>query len=69
MIEIGVGGWRGVRNDLLSCIKSDNMVEVTVKLWRLLRLGSLVRRDDIGDKVNYCNHAKNLDLLRLLTNF
>ena len=53
MIEIGGGG----RNDLLPCINADHRFGVTVQWWRLLRLGPLVRGDDIDKKVSAYNHA------------
>ena len=50
MIEIGMGGGGG-RNYLLLCINTDHRVGVTVQWCKSLRLGSLVRGDDINNKV------------------
>ena len=45
------------------------LVEVKMQWWRSLMLGSLVRRDDIYDKVTDCNQENYLEILRPLTNF
>ena len=58
VIKRGMGGGGGSRNDLLPCSNADQRVGVAVKWWRSLRLESLVRGDDIYDKVSDYNHSK-----------
>ena len=55
-------------NGLLPCINVDHRIGVMFQWWSLFRLVSLVIEDNVDDKFSDCNHAKYLDLIRLLTN-